>query len=1082
MKTHTYINNLYKLVIALLLTTVFNACVDDDWGNTCPGTATGDIKITLTLQVPGVLPSNQVTTRAMPADETNINQIQVLLFKPEEGDLVGSYPGTNITTPSGEPGKRSFTVEVIEGTFDIMVLANSTDIITSANLAKDMSRREVSSRLHFRQIAKIAHDANTLIPFWGELKAATIREGGELDNIPLLRALVKIDFLLDEAVKDEFTLQTITLYHWQNEMALLPDAANYNSTDAKVTAATNTGTGLIAVDTKATYTAEAGEIEDDEKIEAKIYLNETPHPGPDDFPEMPCLVVGGEYKGETRYYRVDFFRTDEGDPRTYHDLLRNHWYELKVEKILSPGSPTEEEAYQSNNINLEVTVSERDEGDIDVPIDGQYQLKVNKASFYFDREARDQDSFNNDLEIFTNHEDGWEITSVTDPEDDDAEIDMDNGWLRILPEHRKGDQGDTTIKLLLDKNEGTDPRKAEIRLQVGRLLDFIVKVTQGTDTQLELSVEDLNGNPVGELFFYEYYGWDDTHIPQDIRVRWSPKGGNYHCKVEIGLYGDRAFVFDDQSSVITPGNLNDTEGFREYTISPKAFTEEEVSEKTGNPFLHRGMRVTFTVTDEQSPDISISKTLYLRHQHFAIIARGLDRDARLGRNYDFDILSNTSWEFVNVEDEGILGPITPLQTKGGNDILNGDPFHFDLRDLVPGSKMPAEGVAGRKATFYFQDLQGYIPGLIPVTITATYNDPNSYILNPAGTEAERTVDIPIRKLFWVWDLYAGQPLENITATNLQGGVVWDEVYLNSDLNGIKQPYGITAVFEPDASNLLESVLHVTIPSSTTLSGNAVVGIHRNNEWLYSWHIWITGYNPDSGLPDDEFRIAGDEVIMKRNLGALEYDGNVVGQSVNGLFYQMGRKDPMHPSFVSGQSPEVNAINNLGNALNHPDLFYRAPGGLRDWFTNQPNPGYQNRYLWNTMSNQKGVFDPCPQGWRLTGADPDKSIHEWSNVGRYSNNRIDDGNQRPISIELRDGTFTGSIYSKFWFSGKITPQGNWEEHTNDTGQDAKIYVGLRAPTPDNPTQGRVFYRSPYAYQENGNVERASAVPIRCVKEK
>lgn len=82
MKTHTNINNLYKTVLALLLTTVFNACVNDDWGRGCtPGT--GDIKITLTLQLPGT--RTGADTRAMPADETTISQIQVLLFKPSGG-------------------------------------------------------------------------------------------------------------------------------------------------------------------------------------------------------------------------------------------------------------------------------------------------------------------------------------------------------------------------------------------------------------------------------------------------------------------------------------------------------------------------------------------------------------------------------------------------------------------------------------------------------------------------------------------------------------------------------------------------------------------------------------------------------------------------------------------------------------------------------------------------------------------------------------------------------------------------------------------------------------------------------------
>jgi len=517
-----------------------------------PGT--GDIKITLTLQLPGT--RTGADTRAMPADETTISQIQVLLFKPSGGPLVGSYPGTGITTDPGEPSKRNFSVDVIEGTFDLMVLANSKDIIDAANLAKDMSRQEAASRLQLSQSSKIAHNANTLIPFWGELNGAVITENATLDNISMLRALVKIDVLLNETAKDKFELQTVTLYHWQEKMALLPE--HYDSADKKVTAPTNTGSGLIPVSTKATYTATDGEIIND-TIRSKIYLNETPNPAEDDFPVMPCLVIGGQYNGETRYYRIDFFRLDENDQRTYHDLLRNYWYELTVTDILGNGYPNEEDAYEAKDDQIEASTNAMDDGDMsDIIVDGQYYLKVNKASFTLDREKRDEDSFGNDLTVETNHRNGWEITRVTDPDDNEAEIDMDNGWLRILPADRKGEgnpeetPSSKTIKLLLDENTGTEPRHAKIHLQVGRLLDFIVKVTQTTETVLELSVEYLDGNPVSELFFYEYDGWEDTHEPKEIRVRWSPYGTGYDCNVEVNMSGDELFAFGSATTPITP--------------------------------------------------------------------------------------------------------------------------------------------------------------------------------------------------------------------------------------------------------------------------------------------------------------------------------------------------------------------------------------------------------------------------------------------------------------------------------------------------------------------------------------------------
>ncbi|MCC8153921.1 MAG: hypothetical protein LIP01_06720 [Tannerellaceae bacterium] len=113
-------------------------------------------------------------SRAMPGDETRIDEIQVLLFQPAEDRLVGHYPARNITTTG--PDSRSFQVDVIEGTFDIVILANSKDIVDQAGLAEDMSRREVTKRLTFIQDGKIPHNGSTLIPFWGGTKKCCYRE------------------------------------------------------------------------------------------------------------------------------------------------------------------------------------------------------------------------------------------------------------------------------------------------------------------------------------------------------------------------------------------------------------------------------------------------------------------------------------------------------------------------------------------------------------------------------------------------------------------------------------------------------------------------------------------------------------------------------------------------------------------------------------------------------------------------------------------------------------------------------------------------------------------------------------------
>ncbi|MCD8186624.1 MAG: hypothetical protein LUD68_09365, partial [Rikenellaceae bacterium] len=214
---------------------------------------------------------------------------------------------------------------------------------------------------------------------------AVITDGATLGEIPVLRAMAKVDVVLwNDEVRNEFLLQTVSVYHWQNRVALIPE--HYNASQEVVTEATDTRSGLSV--TPITYSG--GDIDSVKHIKSKIYINETPNPGEGAFPEMPCLILGGYYKGETRYYRVDFFHADENGVRTYHDLLRNHHYELRVEKILTNGSGSEEEAYNSTTVNIETSIKEWNEGDMkNVIVDGEYWLRVDPAEFKLAREAHE---------------------------------------------------------------------------------------------------------------------------------------------------------------------------------------------------------------------------------------------------------------------------------------------------------------------------------------------------------------------------------------------------------------------------------------------------------------------------------------------------------------------------------------------------------------------------------------------------------------------------------------------------------------------------------------------------------------------
>lgn len=685
-------------------------------------------------------------------------------------------------------------------------------------------------------------------------------------------------------------------------MALIP--VHYDEANVKVTAATDTESGLVPTDTKAVYSGI--EIENEEKIEARIYLNETPNPGETKFPEMPCLILGGEYKGQTCYYRVDFFRT-ENDVTTYHDILRNHCYELTVLKILGNGSPSEEEAYNSVGMNLEIEVMEWDESNMsNIVFEGKYYLKVNQSHFRLDREHKDRNSYNNKLTIETNHEEGWVIDRISEP-DDGALINMDNGWIQIAPEERSGPMDKTTISILLEENDTGAPRSAEIHLQVGRLIDFIVSVTQYTDRKVELHIEDLDGNPIEEIVFYDYYGNTNPHEPKGFRVRWSPygpdsgkPGQNFECVVRTTPVGDDYFDFKAGTEEITTGVLTDASGMKEYIIEPEPFSEEEVSELLGNPFLQHASWITFTVTDPDDANNTVSKTIYLNHQHVAISSRDFRRLSYLGRSYEFHVLANTPWEIEEVvtedEDFSIIN-YTPKGLTGGNNIARGDRLTYTTSaERNPGGFKQA----GRKATFYLRDKRGIIPELVPFTISAVYEDPNCYIISPSSSSP---LSIPIRKLFWIREREAGDAsVVNLlhNANELEPCIVWEEYYTQSGNPSTGQANLIIET-AAGSNNLLDATLKVPMPSGVI--GNALVGVRRKGEEavLWSWHIWLTDYNPDSS--SDGYLETEDALFMYRNLGAFSGDHTLNAHTV-GLYYQWGRKDPLRADHIPGNIRNV----------------------------------------------------------------------------------------------------------------------------------------------------------------------------------
>lgn len=279
---------------------------------------------------------------------------------------------------------------------------------------------------------------------------------------------------------------------------------------------------------------------------------------------------------------------------------------------------------------------------------------------------------------------------------------------------------------------------------------------------------------------------------------------------------------------------------------------------------------------------------------------------------------------------------------------------------------------------------------------------NCYILNPApdGTGINRTFTIPLSHINTFW---GNVGYENEATYMLRDNRSWYAFIIWTDFDNSDNKLSITTASGTSASADNPGAFTVSVKDG--LQGNALIGVRTSTSVnaVWSWHLWITDYNPYEadtryGSPTNGryvYPVTGGNVhtytassytdyyngqfVMDRNLGALSSDYVARGgQGV--LFYQFGRKDPFPITYNVGnasyfnnglikvRTAEVSSEDkNVLNSVMSPTTFYYRDEG-KTW-TN--NPTYSNsNYIWfdnatrNVSNNKKSLFDPCPPGYKV----------------------------------------------------------------------------------------------------------------------
>ena len=283
-------------------------------------------------------------------------------------------------------------------------------------------------------------------------------------------------------------------------------------------------------------------------------------------------------------------------------------------------------------------------------------------------------------------------------------------------------------------------------------------------------------------------------------------------------------------------------------------------------------------------------------------------------------------------------------------------------------------------------------------------------------------------------------------------------------------------------------------------GNAVIGLlDSRGVCIWSWHIWSVDYEIEATAQT----YASGAVFMDRNLGALATD--CTQAAAKGLYYQWGRKDPFpYPALATDaytQAPTVYApgfeyaesnprtsgtespydVMTLEWATAHPTTYmdgvfyedWEEWTSVADWlYVHPPN-------LWGNVTtgknnisrtSHKSIYDPCPPGWKVPGAEDFAGIERIGVSAPYYVTIRCNGTQT-AKIPL-GGTFYEGRYDRNGSLGRLYTNAPYYLHWGDS-------TGVFH---DVACTSILFDTSNYPpFVNTTDFYRYAANPVRCVRE-
>ncbi|WP_321518663.1 DUF4906 domain-containing protein [uncultured Bacteroides sp.] len=319
-------------------------------------------------------------------------------------------------------------------------------------------------------------------------------------------------------------------------------------------------------------------------------------------------------------------------------------------------------------------------------------------------------------------------------------------------------------------------------------------------------------------------------------------------------------------------------------------------------------------------------------------------------------------------------------------------------------------------------------------------------------------------------------------TNVNSG--WTAELLWTDNSRGLDPSGLSNIKSVTAQ-LADGTIKV---ETGRAEGNAVVVAKVNGIIVWSWHIWVTSYDPN--VTNKSYN---SKTFMDRNLGAVSNSSQDVGSL--GLLYQWGRKDPFpgasgitslintaiygpsNPIFIKVVAPDTQdfkkqpftlPLNNIDNSIKNPLQFYyttSTTGGTNkyDWYS---TTGEHDDNLWGATGS-KSVYDPSPEGWRVPKSG-DNSSSPWNGL-------IINGISFTYGYNWTAIGWYPAVGCRYYKTGDLTGVGlygvYWSASVNNATDTYSLYLSSTEVRTSNLV---VTAKTESTYRSYG-------FPIRCVKD-